>query len=85
MCDHPIDPVEFCNAKCLCLATCSDADRDTCVSEWNADHDEAIAERCEEPFEAWAECISSGSGCQGSDYDAGCLAQKNTWQVCVTG
>ena len=69
----------------MCLGPCADAERQACEAEWNADHDEAVSEGCEEQFGVYSDCIVNGTGCVNADYDAGCLDHKGAWQQCVTG
>lgn len=76
---------DYCAVKCSCQGNCTDPIVQECIAEWAHDHDVAVAKNCDEEFGVWSKCIAEGFGCEGSVYDAGCLAEKNRWRFCTGG
>lgn len=73
---------DFCDAKCNCQG-CSSYDYDNCVRDYDWNEEDAARRGCSDLWDAYVDCVSSGYGCRGRDFDDGCGPEKDRWRNCA--
>ena len=74
--------IAFCDAACDCRG-CSDRDYDECVDDFDIDVRRADRLGCGDLFDDYANCVVSGDGCRGTDYDHDCDVEKKRYNNCM--
>ncbi len=74
----------LCNDYCGC-EECSDSEEDTCEKQADEAFEKAKSEGCEEPFEAYADCLSDGFECNDdrARYTETCAAEQDALTECA--